>query len=65
MGAVGEPAFDVDRRVVRIRVAALLRDLLAQVLALLLERLAQLGELGRFDHAESLLVARARGWDVK
>ena len=63
--AVGEPPFDVDRRVVRIRVAALFHDLLAQVLALLLERLAQLGELGRFDHAVSLLVARARGWDVK
>jgi hypothetical protein len=63
--AVGEPAFDVDRGVVRVRVASLLGDLLAKVLALLIEGLTQLGELGRFDHAESLLVARARGWDVK
>src|SRR5262245_40402707 len=53
--AVGEPALDVDRGVVGVRIPALIGYLLAQVLALLLERLTKLGEPCLVDHAVTFL----------
>jgi hypothetical protein len=60
VGAVGEAALDVDRGVVRVRIAPLLDDLLAQVLPLLLELGPELGELRLLDHGIPLLHRLAR-----